>query len=86
LTHGIRLIVRVRIAQIQEGELFFELPYIGSRFRSETTRVSKERTFPPSCAMSEIKHAHANDEVRQEMAKAKYDQRHVLFAATARPC
>jgi len=36
--------------------------------------------------LSEIKHAHTDDEVRQEMAWAKCDQRHVLFAATARPC
>jgi hypothetical protein len=39
-----------------------------------------------SLCLSEIKHAHTDDEVRQEMAQAKCDQRHVLFAATARPC
>jgi hypothetical protein len=35
--------------------------------------------------LSEIKFAHRDDEVRQEMAQAKCDQRHVLLAATARP-
>jgi hypothetical protein len=36
--------------------------------------------------LSEIKLAHTDDGVRQEMASAKCDHRHVLFAATARPC
>ena len=36
--------------------------------------------------LSEIKHAHIDDGVRQEMALAQCDQRHVLFAASARPC
>jgi hypothetical protein len=36
--------------------------------------------------LSEIKHAHTDDEVRQKMAWAKCDQRRVLFAATARRC
>ena len=40
----------------------------------------------PHLCLSEIKHAHTDDGVRQEMAWAKSDQRHVLFAATARPC
>jgi hypothetical protein len=36
--------------------------------------------------LSEFKLARTDDEVRREMAQAKCDQRHVLFAATARPC
>jgi hypothetical protein len=37
-------------------------------------------------SLSEIKFAHTDGEVRQEMGWAKCDQRHVLLAATARPC
>jgi len=36
--------------------------------------------------LSEIKHAHTDDGVRQEMAQAQCDQRRVLFAASGRPC
>jgi hypothetical protein len=39
-----------------------------------------------SLCLSEIKHAHTDDGVRQEMAWAQCDQRHGLFAAPARPC
>jgi integrase len=36
--------------------------------------------------LSEIKHAHTDDGVRQIMALAQCDQRNALFAASGRPC
>jgi ABC-type multidrug transport system ATPase subunit len=36
--------------------------------------------------LSEIKHAHTDDEVRREMASAQCDQRHEWCAVTAHPC
>jgi hypothetical protein len=41
--------------------------------------------YEPQC-LWEIKHAHTDDGVRQEMAWAKCGHQHVLFAATARLC
>jgi hypothetical protein len=66
----------------------------------DTMRTAKRREAPTTnfdtsgrakelkavLCLSEIKLAHTDDEARQEMALAKCDQRHVLFAATARPC
>jgi nucleoside-diphosphate-sugar epimerase len=48
-------------------------------------RIHDQRSVADAC-LSEIKHAHTDDGVRQEMAWAQCDQRHVLFAASGRPC
>jgi hypothetical protein len=48
--------------------------------------TDSERHKLCALCLSEIKHAHTDDGVRQEMAWAQCDQRHALFAASARPC
>jgi hypothetical protein len=50
------------------------------RILRQKTLARNGNASQPLC-LSEIKFAHTDDEVRQEMAWAKCDQRHVPFAA-----
>jgi serine/threonine protein kinase len=78
-----------------DGNPFFAIQFISAlaeegllRFDHDLARWCWEldRLHAKGLCLSEIKLAHTDDGVRQEMAWAQCGQRHVLFAASARPC